>query len=90
MVVRLALCLTLLACNPLLPEPAPVPQQRDDVPCANACSRLRSLSCDEGEPTPDGTTCEEVCRGVNESSAVTWPTGCVAAAKDCSEARACE
>lgn len=90
MVRRFALALILTACNPLLPEPAPVPQTRDDVPCADACSRLRSLSCNEGEPTPDGTTCETICEDTNASGAVTYPTGCVAAAKDCAEARACE
>jgi hypothetical protein len=87
---RLALALILSACNPLLPEPDPVPQTRDDVPCSDACSRLRSLSCDAGEPTPDGTTCEEICTYVNESGGVTWPTGCVAAAKSCAEAQECE
>jgi hypothetical protein len=90
-VYRLALALTLaVGCNPLLPAPAPAPQKRDDVPCSEACARLASLECEEAQPTPDGTTCVEICDGLNASGSVTYPTGCVAAAKDCAEARACE
>jgi hypothetical protein len=91
-VYRLALALTLaVACNPLLPEPEtrPLPP-RDDISCETACERLASLQCEEAQPTPDGTTCAEVCHGVNESGSVTYPTGCVAAAKTCAEAVACE
>jgi hypothetical protein len=81
------------ACNPLLPEPDPLPNPGpapDAVPCHVACERLSSLRCEESEPTPDGTTCTELCESVEESGVVRYPTGCVAAAKTCAEAVACE
>jgi hypothetical protein len=35
---------------------------------------LRRLGCPEGEPTEDGTTCEELCRRVEtESGLSVWP-----------------
>lgn len=91
--LRLALILALTACNPLLPEPEPLPNPGpapDAVPCSEACARLASLSCEASKPTPDGTTCTELCESIEASGVVRWPTGCVAAAKDCSEAEACE
>jgi hypothetical protein len=88
-----ALILLAAACNPLLPEPEPLPNpgpKPDAVPCADACARLASLRCEEAEPTPDGTTCAELCESVENSGVVRYPTGCVAAAKTCEDARACE
>jgi hypothetical protein len=92
LVLRLALIVALAACNPLELEPAkPNPPPRPDaVPCSESCEHLRELGCDEALPTPDGTTCEEVCLNVEESGVMRYPTGCVATAKDCAEARSCE
>lgn len=87
-----ALILFAAACNPLVVDPAlpEPPPARDAVPCAEACARLASLGCDEAQPTPDGTPCADVCQGVEDSGVVRYPTGCVAAAKTCVEARSCE
>lgn len=42
--------------------------------CGAACENLRRLGCPEGEPTEDGTTCEELCRRVEtESGLSVWP-----------------
>jgi hypothetical protein len=92
LLAQVALTLALVACNPLVvepdvPNPPPAPNA---VPCADACARLASLGCEEGQPTPDGTPCVDVCQNVEDSGVVRYPTGCVAAAKDCEEARACE
>jgi hypothetical protein len=87
-----ALIVALAACNPLVIEPAVpnLPPAPDARSCQEACARLVSLRCPEGDPTPDGTTCVEVCENVEESGVVRYPTGCVAAAKTCAEAVACE
>jgi hypothetical protein len=90
--LRLTLTLILVACNPLVVEPNTPnpPPARDAVPCADACARLASLACEESKPTPDGTTCVEICEGIEDSGVVRYPTGCVAAAKSCADAVECE
>lgn len=77
-----ALTLLLLACEPAYPRP--------DAGCARACENLRALGCPEGEPTPDGATCETWCSGVQKSGAYTLDTECVTRAADCNEVEECE
>lgn len=40
---------------------SPTPKPENDK-CSEACIKLRILGCEEGQPLPDGTTCEEFCR----------------------------
>lgn len=50
-------CLALLSC----PSPKPADTQTTDFTCITACNRMRELGCEEGQSTPDGSSCEEVC-----------------------------
>lgn len=47
------------------PNPDPIdpvgPDSRFQQPCADFCRHLRALQCQEGEPLPDGTSCETFC-----------------------------
>lgn len=74
----------LLACAGAPPEPKPPEPGRD---CKNACSRLRELRCDEGDPTPDGATCEEVCAN---GMADRYDLGCIEAVEQCVYIDGCE
>lgn len=59
----LLVCFVALSCEPVptpVPPEPPVPQQK--ATCESACSRQRELGCELGEPTPEGSTCEEICR----------------------------
>lgn len=50
--------------EPKPPEPDPVepePEPPKGASCATACENQRHLECEIGEPTPEGSTCEEVC-----------------------------
>lgn len=76
-----------LACGPL-PPPAPPPEGKPEL-CAAACSRMRSLGCEEGEPTPAGSTCEEWCENVERSGTVSLGPACLAAIQSCGEINAC-
>lgn len=57
--------------------------------CKAACDHLRSLGCEEGNPTPKGATCEDVCNSVESSGTVTLDPGCVANIAKCEEIDAC-
>jgi hypothetical protein len=64
------------------------PAERPDDGCAAACAQLRALGCDEGEPSPEGKSCETVCRVAAEAG-IALGTACVATASSCEAARAC-
>lgn len=84
---RVSLALLILACEPPLPRP---PEPTPDTGCSSACSRLIELACPEGEPTPGGVACEDVCSvagGTDYASG--WPTACIARAVSCDAARMC-
>lgn len=83
---RYLICVLLLACSPSVasPPPAETPET-----CAAACSRFRVLGCEEGDPTPEGKTCEDVCTAAG-SAHVSLDTACVTRASSCEAARACE
>jgi hypothetical protein len=69
----------LTACPPEPVTPTPSPDGAAPVgPCAAACARLRDLRCPEGEPSPGGVSCEQVCAEVGELMA----TSCIVAAQD--------
>lgn len=59
-------CLLAAACERPGPEPEPPrppipPTPVEDADCATACENQRHLGCELGEPTAEGSTCEEVC-----------------------------
>lgn len=54
--------------EPSYPDSGPAPER-----CVPACENLRRRGCPEGEPTEDGTTCEELCLVIEESGVSAWP-----------------
>lgn len=46
--------------------PTPV-VEKPEASCHTACENQRSLACDIGEPTSEGSSCEEVCEGSFDS-----------------------
>lgn len=70
--------------RPLHPEPDVVVVYPADA-CPMACARLQTLGCPEGDPTPDGTSCETVCR--NAGDLVDAP--CVTTARSREELASC-
>jgi hypothetical protein len=43
------------------PDVPPGPDSRFEKPCADFCQHLRALKCKEGEPLPNGKSCETFC-----------------------------
>ena len=56
--------------------------------CAAACERLEALECEEAEPTPNGTTCVQVCRNT-ENSPITLNPACVVGIATCEQIEDC-
>lgn len=77
------------ACENRPPEPPPHPPYKPTATCAEACTHLASLGCDEAKPTPKGTSCAAVCLDVNASGLARFPADCLVVAPTCAEARAC-
>lgn len=72
-----------------VPTPWPVPEPDDASACADACRRLRALGCEAAKPTTAGGTCEDVCENAARSAAP-LPTRCIASARSCAAADACQ
>lgn len=68
--------------EPIRPEPPPAPPGS----CATACNHLRELGCEEGQPTPGGAICEEVCA---DGMADRYRLGCVADLDACEDIEDC-
>lgn len=60
--------------------------------CANWCKHAKKLGCPSAKPTPQGSTCEEVCSFVQTSGikAATWDLKCRIGARSCAAADNCE
>ncbi len=85
----IAFCCVLFACSAQGPtRTQPTPAETPET-CASACARFRELSCEEGTPTPEGKTCEDVCTQVGAVD-ISLDTACVVRSRSCDEARACE
>jgi len=67
-------------CDPV-PDPVDPPDTQD---CGAACSHLRDLGCEEGQPLEDGTTCEQFCVETQDSGHWLRPS-CVINITTCSE-----
>ena len=57
-VLAFACVVSFMGC-PFVVPPVAIPN--DDSQCPAACKHLRFLECPEGDPLPDGTTCEKFC-----------------------------
>lgn len=82
-----------------LPTPTPVqPISAADAGtsratrCSAACQHLRALKCADGQPTPDGATCETFCAADSAQVAAQLTTKyvtCLAGIKTCAAEAAC-
>jgi hypothetical protein len=87
----LILLLALGGCPlPPPPEPPPQPEPGTEATCATVCEHWRELGCSEGDSTPGGATCEQVCQNVQDSNIVEFDLECKASVKSCDEIDACE
>jgi hypothetical protein len=77
-----------LACStaPLPPVP-PVPA--GEASCATACRRMQDLRCPEGDNTPAGASCLNVCWNAEENG-LTLPVRCLTEARSCDAAERCQ
>lgn len=58
--------------------------------CGEACQYWRGLHCPEGEPTPAGMTCEEVCRNAADNGVdIAKQLSCAHSSSSCAAIRAC-
>lgn len=69
------------------PPPGPHPQ---GATCVTACAKLNELGCPEGEPTPDGKSCEAVCENVQASGIISWNLDCRSVITECGQTDSCE
>lgn len=65
--------------------PKPEPEEPADASCATACENQRFLECEVGDPTPEGSTCEEVCEGSFNAGVpgLEWNVDALTRARDC-------
>ena len=83
----IALWLAAASCAPAAPTRHSVPAETPET-CASACTRFRELGCEEGDPTPEGKTCEDVCTQAGAAH-IELDTACVVRSSSCDEARSC-
>lgn len=84
-------------CQPVPQPDGPRPPQdaATTVPvepgaCEAACDAYRRLGCPEGEPTPRGSSCEQVCWSVADGGINLAPDpACFRGASSCDEALRC-
>lgn len=67
----------LQGCPPVEPLP-PV----DKPTCESACMRMAELECRIAEPTPEGSTCVEVCENTLDST-LPYDVACLSRAATC-------
>jgi hypothetical protein len=86
---RAALLVFLAACDPHLEPSPPRPTLRAEDPsqCANACRVLDANKCREGETTPDGVTCLDLCKRLAPLGLIR--SGCIALAQDVPDLHMC-
>jgi hypothetical protein len=76
------------------PQPIPVSGPdaagRGSATCLDVCANAGKLGCPAAQPTPNGTSCEEVCVNVMQSGIVTFDLACRAEASDCAAFERCE
>lgn len=89
-VVLLVLALA-LGCQHRVRDPRQQPSapHADPNACGAICSHLRDLKCPNGEPTPGGRTCEDICRHGLESHLVNLDETCMRTLARCDDEPAC-
>lgn len=85
--MRIFLLALLIAGCVHVPPPRPIDGA---ATCADACNRGADLGCEFAKPTPQGSSCEEVCTLGIDSQLFTFDLECRAKAPSCSAAEACE
>lgn len=85
LLASLLLCIPLLSCGAGGVEPLPA-QKVDD--CKTACEHLRSMSCELGEPSKRGKTCEDDLCPTLEANGVKF-ISCTIDATSCDAADTC-
>ena len=84
------LLLVLLGCPPPPKPPcSPLPPPVSPT-CGDACSHWRSLGCAEGDASPGGASCEQVCANLQASGIVSLDLACSVAVENCGSIRTCE
>ena len=68
-----------------LPDAAPAPVAPS---CATACARAAALGCDYAQPSPDGVTCEAVCK--NAQGLFRWDLACRTGISACADVLGCQ
>jgi hypothetical protein len=87
MTAKIAFALLWLAvgCRTVVPDPVPTPR----APCVKMCDHMRVLNCEVAQPTPEGTTCEQVCENTEASGIIRLDLACLTAAPNCGAADTC-
>jgi hypothetical protein len=89
-VIRWLVLLVTIACTPgPNPPPSPITPTGVRATCAGACANLRSLGCPDGDPTPEGETCEAICENARASDGARLDIACLQAASSCEVAVEC-
>lgn len=85
------LVVTLVGCTATPPRDPnyPEPELGGAISCPKACTRARELKCKIGNPTPNGRSCEDVCRKFTPPAEAGWRPECMAAATDCTTVESC-
>lgn len=86
---RYLIVLPLLAAVACFQKPPAEEPKGEPEACPAACAKLRELGCEEAEPTPNGATCEDVCKSIETSNLVSVGPACVARAETCESVGEC-
>lgn len=92
----IAIGYVLLYFNGCSPAPQPQPPPPQPLPeggvatCSSYCENAANLGCAFSAPTPEGTTCEQVCGNVQGSGVISWNLACRTTAATCAAIDQCE
>jgi hypothetical protein len=87
--IFLILMLCLIGCGALKNKKVTTDPTKDfpvleSEKCGEMCSHLKQLGCEEGEPLPDGTSCEDFCKSMGNNGH-NLNISCILSIKECSE-----
>lgn len=78
-------CSSVQPTNPNYPEP----EVEGASLCSKACKHAAELSCKISKPTPNGATCEQVCKKYTPPSPIGLRPRCMISSATCSELEGC-